>query len=175
MRSSGRVPSAMEFLDMEKFTSILCLFVCLSHCSSRSNRLANWLCCSNRAASRRASRRAWLASREATLAFVSGSGCPPRRNVELTEPRWTRFLDARARVRPVGELNRGDSIPAEPGDGRVGKDCLVTPPAPVGAGVAPAPIAVEYSANLSAMIAVHWTRSTNNNNYDKSLIILLMS
>ena len=26
-RSSGRVPSAMEFLDMEKFTSILCLFV----------------------------------------------------------------------------------------------------------------------------------------------------
>ena len=28
-RSSGRVPSAMEFLDMEKFTSILCLFVCL--------------------------------------------------------------------------------------------------------------------------------------------------
>ena len=25
----GTVPSAMEFLDMEKFTSILCLFVCL--------------------------------------------------------------------------------------------------------------------------------------------------
>ena len=30
-RSSGRVPSAMEFLDMEKFTSILCLFVCFEY------------------------------------------------------------------------------------------------------------------------------------------------
>ena len=26
---TGIIPSAMEFLDMEKFTSILCLFVCL--------------------------------------------------------------------------------------------------------------------------------------------------
>jgi hypothetical protein len=32
-------PSAMEFLDMEKFTSILCLFVCL-FIGSIINRLA---------------------------------------------------------------------------------------------------------------------------------------
>ena len=36
-RSSRRVPSAMEFLDMEKITSILCLFVCLFDLQDRAH------------------------------------------------------------------------------------------------------------------------------------------